>query len=41
MLQAIIVSLQGLGISKINAMYCTWVKYSLILQKDKKKKRDG
>lgn len=40
MLQAIIVSLLGLGISKINAMYCLWIKYSLILEKgDQKKKK--
>lgn len=39
MLQAIIVSLLGLGISKINAMYCLWIKYSLILEKGDQKKR--
>lgn len=41
MLQAIIVSLLGLRISKINAMCCVWIKYSLILEKgEKKKKKD-
>lgn len=41
MLQAIIVSLLGLRISKINAMYCVWIKYSLILEKAGKRNKDG
>lgn len=36
MLQSIIVSLWGLGISKINAIYCMWIKYSLILERERK-----
>ena len=40
MLRAIIVSLLGLGISKINAMFCVRIKYSLILDKGGKKE-DG
>lgn len=42
MLQSIIVSLWGLGISKINAIYCMWIKHSLILEREgEEKKKDG